>query len=165
MIIKMNANPDVNVVLPFMERINYISGLVVAVLTYILGKHWFLFAAFLLLNIGDFVTGWMKSRINGKESSSKGATGVVKKLGYWLMILLAFGMSAIFIEIGETIGVNLGVTSMVGWFTLATLIVNEFRSIVENFVEAGYNVPDFLVKGLEVANKAIKKTSDKDEKQ
>lgn len=141
--------------LPIIDKINVIYGVIVTLLTYILGIHWFLFVAFFALNIIDYVTGCIKSRINGKSNSAKGATGVLKKLGYWLMIMVAFAMSAVFIEIGQTIGVNLQITSMVGYYVLITLIINELRSIVENFVEAGYNVPNILVKGLEVANKAI----------
>lgn len=144
-----------NNALPIIDKINVIYGTIVAVLSYILGEHWILFVAFLILNIVDYVTGCLKSRINGKSNSVKGAIGALKKLGYWLMIMVAFGMSTVFMEIGKTIGVNLQITSMIGWFVLATLIINELRSILENFVEAGYAVPAILVKGLEVANKAI----------
>lgn len=144
-----------NTSLPIIDKINVIYGMIVAVLSYILGEHWILFVAFLVLNIIDYVTGCLKSRINGKSNSAKGAIGALKKLGYWLMIMVAFGMSTVFMEIGKTIGVDLQITSMIGWFVLATLIINELRSILENFVEAGYTVPALLVKGLEVANKAI----------
>ena len=43
---------------------------------------------------------------------------------------------------------------------LASLIINEIRSILENFVEAGYNVPKILVNGLEVADKVVNKDND-----
>lgn len=136
---------------------NAIAGAVVAVLSYILGEHWFLFVAFLLLNVSDWITGWMKSRMAGKENSVKGWKGVLKKLGYWLMIMVAFGSSAIFIEIGKAINVDLGITTLLGWFVLASLLINEIRSILENFVEAGFNVPIILIKGLEVADKVVNK--------
>ena len=55
--------------------------------------------------------------------------GVMKKLGYWIMILSAFGIGAVFIEIGEIIGIELGVTTMLGWFVLASLSINEIRSM------------------------------------
>lgn len=139
---------------------NAIAGAVVAVLSYILGEHWILFAAFLLLNIADWLTGWMKSRLANKENSMKGWKGVLKKLGYWLMIMVAFGASAVFIEIGATIGIDLGITTLLGWFVLASLLINEIRSILENFVEAGFNVPIILAKGLEVADKAVNKDGD-----
>lgn len=142
---------------------NAIAGAIVAVLSYILGEHWILFVAFLLLNVADWITGWMKSRMAGKENSVKGWKGVLKKLGYWLMIMVGFGASAIFIEIGKAIGVDLGITTLLGWFVLASLLINEIRSILENFVEAGFNVPIILVKGLEVADKVVNKDNEDSE--
>lgn len=41
-----------------------------------------------------------------------------------------------------------------------TLLINEIRSILENFVEAGFNVPIILIKGLEVADKVVNKDGD-----
>ena len=45
---------------------------------------------------------------------------------------------------------------------LASLLINEIRSIVENFVEAGFNVPAVLVKGLEVADKVVNKDQEEE---
>ena len=139
----------------YMDTYNAIVGGIVAVLSFVFGEHWILFAIFLLFNVADWLTGWMKSRMAGKENSMKGWQGVLKKLGYWLMILVAFASSAVFIEIGNTLGMDLGITTLLGYFVLASLLVNELRSILENFVEAGYNVPTVLVKGLEVADKVV----------
>ena len=139
----------------WMDSYNAIVGSIVAVLSFVFGEHWILFAIFLLFNVADWITGWMKSRINNVENSSAGWKGVLKKLGYWLMILVAFAASAVFIEIGNTLGMDLGVTTLLGYFVLASLLVNELRSILENFVEAGFNVPNVLVKGLEVADKVV----------
>ena len=144
------------------DTYNAIVGSIVAVLSYIFGEHWILFALFLAFNLADWITGWMKSRIAHKENSKAGWKGVLKKLGYWIMIAVAFGASAVFVEIGKTIGVDLGITTLLGWFVLASLLVNEIRSICENFVEAGYNVPRILIRGLEVADKAINKEADTD---
>ena len=144
------------------DTYNAIVGSIVAVLSYIFGEHWILFALFLAFNLADWITGWMKSRIAHKENSKAGWKGTLKKLGYWIMIAVAFGASAVFVEIGKTIGVDLGITTLLGWFVLASLLVNEIRSICENFVEAGYNVPQFLIRGLEVADKAINKEADTD---
>ena len=143
--------------LPFFDRINAILGAFVACLSYVFGEHWFLFAAYLVLNIIDYITGCMKARINNKINSSKGLSGILKKFGYWLMILTGFCAGAVFIEIGEIININLQVTTLIGWFVLASLIINEFRSIIENFIEAGYNVPKVFSEGLEVASKIIEK--------
>ena len=151
-----------NYVEPIIDGYNVIVGTAVAVLSYILGAHWILFVAFWLLNVADWLTGWRKSCIAKKENSVKGWQGVLKKLGYWLMVMVAFGASAVFIEIGRAIGVDLGITTLLGWFVLASLLMNEIRSICENFVEAGFHVPVILIKGLEVADKIVNKDSKED---
>lgn len=143
--------------LKYMDAINALGGTIVAVLTAVLGTHWLLFVGLLVLNVIDYITGVRKSRLTGKDNSAKGVRGVWKKLGYWLMVLVAFLASAIFIEIGRTLGIDLSITTYIGWFTIASLIINELRSILENFVEAGDNVPAVLTKGLEVAENAISK--------
>lgn len=148
-----------------MDAYNMIVGFFIAILTMIFGEHWFIFAAFLLLNVIDWLTGWMKARINKKENSVKGWRGVLKKLGYWLMILVAFLSSAVFVEIGKTLNVDLAVTALLGYFVIASLIVNEIRSILENFVEAGFDVPVILVKGLEVADRVVNQTDQEETEQ
>lgn len=141
---------------PLTNKINLIIGTITALMSYLLGEHWVLFVFFLALNAGDFLSRWIAARITGTENSKAGWIGILKKLGYWVMIALGFGMSIIFIEIGQVIGINLEVTTFLGWFVLATLIINEIRSILENLVEVyGDKVPAILVKGLEVANKSI----------
>lgn len=141
---------------PLTDKINQIIGAIAALMTYLLGVHWILFVFYLALNAGDFLTRWIAARITGTENSKAGWIGILKKLGYWVMIALGFGMSVVFIEIGQVIGVNLKVTTYLGWFVLATLIINEIRSILENLVEVyGNRMPAILVKGLEVANKSI----------
>ena len=145
------------------DSYNAFVGAVIAILTMVLGEHWYIFAAFLLLNVIDWITGWMKSRINGVENSMAGWKGVLKKLGYWLMIAVAFAIAAALIEVGKVIGIDLGITTLLGWFVLASLIVNEARSIVENFVEAGYDVPKILTTGLQVADEKLNGTDKEEE--
>lgn len=140
---------------PLTNKINLILGAIAALLAYIFGDHWVLFAFFLALNAGDYFTRWRTARLTGTENSKAGWIGILKKLGYWVMIALGFGMSVIFIEIGNAVGIHLEVTTYIGWFVLATLTINELRSILENLVEAGDDVPAILIKGLEIANKAI----------
>ena len=150
---------------PIIDSYNAVVGTIIAVLSYVLGEHWILFVAFLALNVADWLTGWMKSRMAGRENSVAGWKGVLKKLGYWLMIMVAFGASAIFVEIGKTIGIDLGITTLLGWFVLASLLINEIRSILENFVEAGFTVPAILIKGLEVADKVVNSEKTEEDKE
>ncbi len=147
---------------PIIDKINVIGGAIVALLSYILGEHWCIFAFYLFLNCGDCVSRWIAARITKTESSKACSVGILKKLGYWLMIAIAFGMSSIFIELGTIIGIDLKVTTYIGWFVLCTLIINEIRSILENLVEGGYKVPKILIKGLEVVDKTIDGKVDKE---
>ena len=58
------------------DSYNAFLGATIAIFTMIFGEHWYLFAIFLVLNIADWLTGWMKARLAGKENSNKGWTGV-----------------------------------------------------------------------------------------
>lgn len=139
----------------FIDCYNTLIGIVVTVLTALFGQYWFLFALFLLFNIIDWLTGWYKARVQQKESSKVGLRGLMKKVGYWAIILIGFTMPLAFIHIGQIIGIDLSVLQLIGWFVLASLMINELRSIVENLVESGYDVPIILVKGLAITEKII----------
>ena len=142
------------------DRINLIWGAAVALFSYLLGEHWYLFVAFLVLNVIDYITGIVKARMLHTENSNKGMKGIVKKVGYWVVIGIAFFVSVAFGEMGNVIGFDLTFTQLFGWFTLATFLINEIRSIFENLVLMGVYVPDFLIKGLEVAQKAVEGEKD-----
>lgn len=148
------------------DKVNMIYGAIAAVGVAIFGKYWFLFAGFLILNVIDYVTGYCKAKFYKKnESSAIGAKGIFKKVWYWVVIGLAFFISTCFAYMGETIGINLSFVQLFGWFTLATYLVNEIRSILENLVEMNIKVPQFLIAGLEITQKLIDaKTEIKEEK-
>lgn len=137
------------------DKVNMIYGLITTVGAAIFGKYWFLFAGFLLMNIVDYITGYCKARIYKKESSAVGAKGISKKVFYWVVIGLAFFISHCFVYMGEIININLAFVQFFGWFTLATYLINEVRSILENLVEMNVKVPDFLIKGMAVAQKLL----------
>lgn len=133
------------------NKMNLLWGGCVTLMSAVLGDHWYLFCAFLILNILDYITGIMKAKYFGIENSCKGLKGIIKKVGYWLCIAIGFFISVCFSEIGVIIGIDLEFTQVFGWFTLATFIINEVRSILENLVLMDVEVPEFLIKGLEVA--------------
>ena len=136
-------------------KVNMIGGVIVAAMAAVLGKYWFLFAGFLAFNIIDWLTGWAKSRMKGESCSRIGAIGAMKKVWYWVVIAIAFYIGYSFELMGETIGVGLGFMQFIGWFVLANYLVNEIRSILENMVEMGVNVPPMLIKGLKIASERI----------
>lgn len=138
------------------DTYNTIAGAVVVVLSAIFGDYWYLFAGFLLMNVIDFITGTYKSRVLKTECSNVGWRGVAKKALYWLIILMGFLIAYVLSHIGESLlGVNLGFMYLLGYFILATLFINECRSVCENLVQAGIKVPALLTAGLAVAQKTI----------
>ena len=143
------------------DTYNMAAGAVVTLLTAVFGIYWYIFAAYLVLNVFDWLTGWYKSRGARKESSAIGLKGILKKLGYWVLIAVAFIISTVFVRLGQDVlHVDLAFLNLIGWFTLACLMVNEVRSIIENLVELGYNVPTVLIKGLAVTEKLINQATE-----
>lgn len=128
--------------------------------TSVFGVEWILFLGYLILNIFDYITGTIKAKVKKVENSNKGLIGIVKKVCYWILIGIAFLISFLLTQIGVKINMNLDFIMLFGWFTLVCLIVNETRSIIENLVEIGIEVPTFLKKGLEVYNRLIENTLD-----
>ncbi len=142
----------------FADTYNLIIGAVITAMAAVFGVYWYVFAAYMALNVMDWLTGWYKSRKKKKESSKAGLKGILKKLGYWVIVAVSFLMSTVFVNLGKDIlGINLDFLTMIGWFTLACLMVNEVRSIFENLVECGYNIPAVLINGLEIADEMINK--------
>ena len=142
----------------FIDYYNVAVGAAVAILSAVFGVYWYLFAGYLLLNVIDWITGWRRANKQHKESSMVGLRGIIKKTGYWIIVLIAFMIPDLFIKLGrDTLGINLEFLMLLGWFTLATLLVNEIRSILENLVEMDYNVPEILIDGLAVTEKLLKK--------
>ena len=147
------------------DTYNVVTGAIIGVLSTVFGDFWWLFAFYALFNVLDWLTGWYKSYRLGRESSKVGLKGLLKKLGYWVVILVAFSIPSAFMQLGTILNINLSFLAFIGWFTLASLMVNEVRSILENLVESGYNIPKILIQGLAVTDKLVNKTDDEIEQQ
>lgn len=138
------------------DKVNVIYGVIATMGVALFGKYWLLFFGFLVLNAVDYITGYCKAKFYKKnESSAIGAKGILKKVWYWIVIGMAFFVSMSFVHMGEIIGINLSFVQLFGWFTLATYLINEVRSILENLVEMNVRVPAFLIAGLDVTQKLL----------
>ena len=72
------------------------------ILTSALGAYWHIFAAFMVLNVADFLTGIAKAKYGNSENSNKGAKGVVKNWVIGCNIYCIF-ISYTFNDIGNII--------------------------------------------------------------
>ncbi|WP_310603666.1 phage holin family protein [Anaerosporobacter sp.] len=143
------------------------KSFVLSILTDAFGEYWYVFISYMVFNILDWVTGSLKAMKLRNVSSYLGLRGLLKKLGCWIVIGLAFSFSSMFVIISrEVLGVNLSIMYSLGWFTFLLLIVNEIVSILENLVVLNVKVPDILMKSLKLTDNILddvsKKILDKD---
>ncbi len=147
-------------IIKFFNFVNSIFSTIIVGISELFRGQRVLFLGYLILNVVDFITGTIKARITKKESSSKGLIGILKKVGYWILILITFLASYMLSNLGDLINIDIDFVILFGWFTLGCLIINELRSILENLSEVGINLPDFLIKGLEVIQHIIEKKAE-----
>ena len=147
-------------IMKFFNIVNSIFSAIIVGISELFSGQRVLFLGYLILNVVDFITGTIKARMNKLESSSKGLIGIIKKIGYWILILITFLASYMLANIGDMINIDIDFVILFGWFTLGCLIINEFRSILENLSELGIKLPDFLIKGLETIQHIIEKETE-----
>jgi len=78
--------------------------------------------------------------------------------------VVAFLISYLLMELCSKLNINLDFIIFFGWFTLACLIINETRSIIENLTEIGIKVPKFLKSGLKVYQDILDKSINNENK-
>ncbi len=139
-----------------------IKNLLISILTEIFGGYWYVFISYLIFNILDWITGSLKAIKSKELSSYLGVKGLIKKLGYWIVIGIAFSFSSIFVIVGKAfLDINLSIMYSLGWFTFVLLIVNEVISILENLVALNIKVPNILIKSLKVTDRLLDNVSEK----
>ena len=143
------------------NKVTTTISIISSTLTSIFGIEWVLFIGYLILNLVDYLTGTIKARIKKVENSNKGLLVILKKVCYWVLIGISFLISYLLMQLGSKLNINLEFIILFGWFTLACLIINESRSIIENLIEIGIDVPIFLKKGLETYENIINSTIEK----
>lgn len=142
-------------IIAIFSKCNSLLSIITTFLTSIFGMQWGLFAAYLLLNIIDYITGIIKAKKKKDENSKDGVKGILKKICYWLIIMTTFIITYVLIEILQQFNINIEFIMFLSWFTLGCLAINETRSILENLIEIGISIPEFLIRGLKVAENKI----------
>ena len=109
-------------------------------ITFLFGKMDIIFKTFLIFIIIDYITGVLKAIYNHKLNSEIGIKGIIKKIGYLLIIIVA--------ELIDTLhGSNFNIRDIL----LYMFISNELISILENIDAIGIKIPtkikNILLKG------------------
>lgn len=97
------------------------------------------------LMIVDYGTGIAKAYVNSEISSRTGIIGILKKLGYILIVIVGMSADYLITTAGLAIGIDIPASFTIGLLVIIWLILNELISILENVVILGAPVPSFLI--------------------
>lgn len=118
--------------------INYITSTLLTLIVYTLGGFDVALQTLLIMIVLDYITGLCKAIHNKKLNSIIGAKGIVKKVGYLIIVAMS-------VLIDRTIGNTGAIRSIVIYFFVA----NEGISILENWTSMGLPVPKKVFEVLE----------------
>lgn len=111
----------------------------------------------------DYISGMSKAYINGEWSSKVGFKGIVKKLGYIGVVIVAAVMDWVIYSGLKGVGISIGMSYYLGLIVTIWLLINECISILENLGSIGVPLPSFLIKGIKKLQKNIEDKGDKND--
>lgn len=106
----------------------------------------------------DYISGISAAYIKGELSSRTGLKGIIKKLGYIGVVIVAAVMDWVIYSGLKGVGVDIEMSYYLGLIVTIWLIINECISVLENLGEIGVPLPPFLMKAI---NKLKKHLEDK----
>ncbi len=118
--------------------ISFITGTLATALVYFLGGWDIALQILLTVIVLDYITGVCKAIYNKKMNSKVGAKGIIKKLGYLIVV-------AVSVELDRITGNTGAIRTLVIYFFVA----NEGISILENWGGMGLPLPQKLTDTLE----------------
>lgn len=121
-------------------------GLITAVLIYFWNCITEVMVILLFVLVLDYVTGVVQGFLNGGFSWSKAWRGILKKVMYGPVLILGFAADYIVLYLTENIGVEWGLSGVIGIAVCLYLIGTEGFSIIQNLLLIGVPSPEFLQK-------------------
>ena len=118
--------------------INFVTGTLATALVYFLGGWDIALQVLITVVILDYITGVCKAISDKKVNSSVGLKGIVKKLGYFIIVALS-------VILDKTTGNTGAIRTLVIYFFVA----NEGISILENWGGMGLPLPKKIFDVLE----------------
>lgn len=101
---------------------------------------------------GDTAYGW---------SSRKGARGILKKVGYVCVIVVAIALDYVIVILAGQIGIDAHGNTFFGLLATVWYILNEMLSITENAGRMGADIPAWLLQYIAVLKDKIDDEGDK----
>ena len=100
----------------------------------------------MVMMIIDYLSGMSAAWSEGTLSSKVGAKGIVKKVGYMALIVVAMGVDYLIYSGIAAANIELEYSMWFGLLVAVWLIINEMISILENLGRLGVPIPEFLKK-------------------
>ena len=113
-------------------------------------RYWVLLLPLILMS-ADIVTGWIQATINGTWDSTKMRTGLFRKSGEMLVIVIAYVIS---------VAIALPV-DIPAWIAIYICIM-EIISVCENLDQAGVPMPVWITRRLKKVAKDLSDGDDED---
>ena len=120
-------------------------------------------ALLLVIMVVDYISGMSKAYINGEWSSKVGFRGIIKKVGYMGVVIVAAVMDWVIYSGLKGVGVDIKMSYYLGLIVVIWLLINECISVLENLGEIGVPLPGFLIKGIKKLQKNIEDKGGKDD--
>ena len=92
----------------------------------------------------DFISGCANNAEKEGLSSKTGVKGIIKKVGYLCVIMVAMFFDYIIMYALSILGLKYKITMFFGLLVTVWFILNELLSILENVAGLGVPIPDFL---------------------
>lgn len=118
----------------------------------------------MVMMIIDYLSGMSVAWSEGTLSSKVGAKGIVKKVGYMALIVVAMGVDYLIYSGIAAVDINVGYNMWFGLLVAVWLIINEMISILENLSKVGVPVPKFLITIIEKLKISTEKRTEREEK-
>ena len=120
----------------------------------------------------DYVTGMLASKKESLEhpgdknygwSSKKGAQGIIKKVGYLCIIVVAMVVDYVILHVATAMGIAISAKAFFALMVAVWYILNELLSIIENAGRMGAPVPEWLCKYIAALKEKIDHKTDEAE--
>lgn len=142
------------------SMIKVIKAGIAAISAFVLAKFgalapffWIILGAMVL----DYGTGMAAAWTTSTLNSRRGIVGIIKKVGYVVLIAVALMLDWAIRQAGGVFGFSIPEAGFIVLLVMAWLLINEVISILENLGEIGLDYPDWLLGLL----KRLKQTVDK----
>lgn len=112
----------------------------------------------------DYLSGMSAAWLGRELSSRKGITGIIKKIGYLVLVCVGIGVDFIIRFCLDQIGVDFDFKMLFGLIVVIWLIINELLSIMENLSRMGVPVPQWLTRIINKLKISVESKAEDDTK-